>query len=139
MEYNYDALLDNIYAKLPKKNLNSGERFECPLVETILQGNKTIVKNFDAACAKLRRTPVEVGKYLSKELAVPSESQQGGRLLLHGKFRDRQVNEKIADYCKTHVLCSQCSKPDTHIEDTGDRYVKVLKCEACGAVNNVRS
>lgn len=138
MEYNYEALLDNLYAKLPKKNLSTGERFECPVVEVLIQGNKTIVKNFDGACSKLRRTPQEVAKYLFKELAVPGESQQGGRLLLHGKFRDRQVNEKLGEYCKTRVLCSQCGKPDTHLEAGGDRHVKTLKCEACGATNTVR-
>lgn len=136
--YNYDQLLDNLYAKLPKKNLSTGERFECPVVEVLNQGNNTIVKNFDGTCAKLRRTPQEVAKYLFKELAVPGEAQQGGRLLLHGKFRDRQVNEKLSHYCKTRVICSQCGKPDTHLEATGDRHVRILKCEACGAANNVR-
>ncbi len=138
MDYNYDALLEDLYANLPKKKTSTVERFECPVVEVMNQGNKTIVKNFDAACSKLRRTPQEVAKYLFKGLAVPGEAQQGGRLLLHGKFRDRQVNEKLGDYCKTRVLCSQCGKPDTHIEDNGDRHVKVLKCEACGASNTVR-
>ncbi len=138
VSYDYDQLLDKLYAALPKKNTNTGVRFECPIVEVLNQGNKTIVKNFDGACSKLRRKPDEVAKYLYKELAVPGETQQGGRLLLHGKFRDRQVNEKLNDYCKTRVLCSQCSKPDTHIETTGDRHVKVLKCEACGATNSVR-
>ncbi len=138
MNYNnYDQLLDNLYANLPKTKA-TGERFECPIVEVLNQGSKTIVKNFDGACAKLRRTPQEVAKYLFKELAVPGEAQQGGRLLLHGKFRDKQVNEKIAYYCKTHVTCSQCGKPDTHLEASGDRHVKVLKCEACGASNTVR-
>ncbi len=135
---NYDELLGDLYANLPKKDTGNGERFECPIVEVLNQGNKTIVKNFEAACAKLRRNSQQVAKYLFKELAVPGELQQGGRLLLHGKFRDRQVNEKINDYCKTRVLCSQCGKPDTRIESTDDRHVKVLKCEACGAVNPVR-
>ncbi len=136
--YNYEALLDNLYAKLPKKNTFTGERFECPIVEVLNQGSKTIVKNFENACSKLRRKPEEVSRFLFKELAVPGELQQGGRLLLHGKFRDKQVNEKLNLYCKTQVLCSQCGKPDTHLQSTGERHGKVLKCEACGAVNPVR-
>ncbi len=134
---NYEQLLENVYTSLPKQR-SSGERFECPVVDVLNQGNKTFVKNFDAACSKLRRKPQEVAKYLFKELAVPGDIQQGGRLLLHGKFRDKQVNEKFSLYCKTHVLCSQCGKPDTRLENSSDRHVRALKCEACGAVNTVR-
>ena len=136
---NYDQLLEDLYAGMPKKPLSSGERFECPLADSFNEGSKTIIRNFDGLCSKLRRTPAEVSKYMSRELAVPSEVQQGGRLLLHGKFMPRIINEKVSEYCKTQVICSQCSKPDTHVKTGATRHVKILICEACGANNPIQA
>lgn len=139
MADNYDQLLDTLYASLPKKQAASGERFEIPPADSFNEGSKTIIRNFDGLCAKLRRTPAEVSRFLFKELAVPGEIQQGGRLLLHGKFYPKLVNEKITDYCKSQVLCSQCGKPDTHLKaGQSARHVAILVCEACGATNSVK-
>ncbi|MGB9576966.1 MAG: translation initiation factor IF-2 subunit beta [Candidatus Micrarchaeia archaeon] len=131
----YEELLDNIYRSVTKKD--SGERFECPVAETMVQGNKTFVKNFEAVCAKLRRSPAELSKYLFRELAVPGEVE-GGRLVLNGKFSFKQVNDKIQDYCGLAVICRECGKPDTHIEVMPESGIRVLVCEACGAKHPIR-
>lgn len=131
----YEQLLDNVYANV--KARGTGERFECPLVDVLVQGSKTFIRNFDSVCAKLRRTPAEVSKYLFRELAVPGELQ-GGRLMLHSKFSPRQVNEKVQEYCTNYVICRECGKPDTNIQSSDDRGVRVLVCEACGAKHPIR-
>ncbi|MFH1257640.1 MAG: translation initiation factor IF-2 subunit beta [Candidatus Micrarchaeota archaeon] len=130
----YEQLLERAYATLPKKQV-SGERFEMPIADAFLHGTKTIVKNFDGLCAKLRRKPEEVAKFLFRELAIPGKREQGN-LLLHGKISGRLINEKLALYAQTHVLCKECKKPDTHIEHSG-RGPKMLICEACGARSTV--
>ena len=132
---NYDNLLDDLYANLPKNKV-SGERFEIPSANTLVQGNKTIIKNFDFICQRLRREARIFTKYLSRELAVPGNIA-GKELILQGKFSNRAINEKINAYCKAQVLCSECGKPDTHLENQG-RNVYVLVCEACGARRPVR-
>ncbi len=127
-------MLDKVYATLPKKQ-ESGERFEIPVADAILQGTKTFIKNFDAICAKIRRSPEEVSKFLFRELAIPGKREQNG-LILHGKMNMRLVNEKITLYTQTHVICKECKKPDTHIEAHG-RGPKSLICEACGARSTI--
>ncbi|VVB65624.1 Translation initiation factor 2 subunit beta [Candidatus Gugararchaeum adminiculabundum] len=126
----YEKLLDKAYANLPKKVLTQ-ERFEMPAVDSFIQGTKTIVKNFDFVCQKLRRDPNQVAKYLYKELAAPG-SVQGQRLMLQGKFGDKMLNEKLENYAKTYVLCKECGKPDTNLIEEGNR-IHTLVCEACGA------
>ncbi len=125
----YEKLLDGLYATLPAKK-TSGERFEIPVADVFLQGNKTVIKNFDFLCTRLRRTPVELTKYFSKELASPG-SPESGKLILQGKISSRLVNEKLVFYCESRVLCPECKKPDTHIDLV--HGVKTMVCEACGA------
>ena len=131
----YDKLLDRAFASLPEKK-STGERFEVPKAEIILQGNRTLVKNFADICSTIRRGEGEFAKYLFKELAVPGEVT-AGRLTLMGKFTDRVVNERIAGYVAAAVVCKECGKPDTHVEAL-ERNLRVLVCEACGAKAPVR-
>jgi len=49
------------------------------------------------------------------------------------RFSETQVNEFFKNYLNQFVLCHECKKPDTHFEDM--KGVKMLKCEACGAVS----
>ncbi len=126
----YEQLLDVAYQSLPEKK-STGERFEIPVADTFLQGNKTLLRNFDALCQTLRRKPEEVSKFLFRELATPG-ALDGSRLLLHAKLSPRLVNEKIALYAQSHVICRECKKPDTYLLSHG-RGPKTLVCEACGA------
>ncbi|MFA4946779.1 MAG: translation initiation factor IF-2 subunit beta [Candidatus Micrarchaeia archaeon] len=135
MSDGYEALLDSVYESMPKRT-ESGERFETPVAKTFIQGSKTIVENFDFLCQKLRRTPRQLSKYLFNELAAPGEVT-GRTLTLQGKVNNRLVNEKLAVYVKQCVMCSECNRPDTRIEEQG-RGVSLLVCEACGARKPLR-
>jgi len=130
----YEKLLDNIYAKLPEKT-SSGERFEMPRFEYFTEGNKTIIRNFKAVADKIRRDPAVLSKYLSKELAVPLEIQSE-RLVLQRKVGD-MINTKLTDFVNKYVICKECNRPDTHIEDVG-HGLRQLVCESCGARKAVR-
>ncbi len=125
----YEDLLKRARAALPEKTL-SNERFEPPVPEILMQGNKTMIRNFDAICQKLRREPVLLSKYLGRELAVPA-TLDGGKLVLHGKKYERQINEKLGNFITAFVICKECKRPDTKLVDTGG--VRTLVCEACGA------
>ncbi|MFH2106976.1 MAG: translation initiation factor IF-2 subunit beta [Candidatus Micrarchaeota archaeon] len=131
----YEKLLDNVYANLPNKTA-SGERFEYPVFEFFVEGNKTIIKNFGVVCDKLRRDPEEVTKYFSKELAVPAENQKE-RMVLHRKIIGDMINKKLSEFITRYVICKECKKPDTKIVDVG-HGLKQLVCEACGARNAIR-
>lgn len=128
----YEDLLKEAYEKIPKQ-LSSGERFEIPKFESFAEGNKTIIRNFNSAVGIIRRKPQDIMKYLSTELAVPV-SMEGDRLILQRKFFGDLINKKFEDYVNTYVICKQCKRPDTHIEELGHRLRNVV-CEACGAKN----
>jgi translation initiation factor 2 subunit 2 len=128
----YEEMLDIAYKNVPA-SLSSGERFEIPKLEAFSEGNKTIVRNFGSCVDILRRKREEVMKYLSKELAVPV-SMDGDRMILQRKFFGDLINKKFEDYANSYVICKQCGKPDTHVEELG-HGLKNIVCEACGATN----
>ncbi len=131
----YEKLLEQAYSALPQKVLQA-ERFEPPSAEVFMQGNKTIIKNFDVILEKLRRKPEMLVKYLSRELAIPA-TLEGGKLILHGKFYEKKVNEKLQAFISSYVICKECKRPDTRIVEE-HHGLHTLVCEACGARSPVK-
>lgn len=115
---------------MPAKT-TSGERFEMPIIDSMIEGNKTIIKNFEFVAEKLRRSPRLLMKFLAKELAAPA-SIEGARLTLQGKFTQKVLNDRLKLFVDMYVLCKECGKPDTNIAE-GEHGKKMLICEACGA------
>ena len=135
MKLDYEALLDKAKSKLPEIK-ESKERFEIPLVQGHIQGNKTIITNFSQICSKLRRPQDQLLKYLQRELATPAEIE-GPRLVLGRKISSEIINKKIHEYCNDFVLCKECKKPDTQMYRE-DRVI-FLRCMVCGARQPVRA
>jgi len=96
----------------------------------MLQGSKTIIRNFDAILQKVRRPPEMLSRYFSKELAVPV-SMEGNKLVLNGKFYERNLRDKLQAFVDAAVVCKECKRPDTKIVEKDG--VKTMICEACGA------
>ena len=102
-----------------------------------MQGNKTIIKNVAAIADKARRKPEEIAKYISKELAVPSNIEEQ-QLVMNGKFSNEELNKRVKRYFDVYVICNVCHKPDTHLESAG-RGMAYIICEACGARYGVKN
>lgn len=117
-----------------KKNLpdmvSETERFNIPKVRGHIEGNKTIVSNFREIANTLQRKSEHLLKYVLKELATPGEIRKNA-LIFGTKLSASKINEKIAQYVETFVLCKECGKPDTKLSKESGIYY--LKCQACGA------
>ncbi|MBI5223672.1 translation initiation factor IF-2 subunit beta [Candidatus Micrarchaeota archaeon] len=131
----YEKLIDNVYTNLPEK-LTKTERFEMPKFEFFTEGNKTIIKNFKVVSDKIRRDQQFVAKHFSKELAVPVEVA-GDRLILQRKIMGDMLNKKLEEFVSKFVVCKQCNRPDTNIQELG-HGLKQLMCESCGARTPIR-
>ena len=130
----YEKLLERARGALPEKT-QAFERFETPAIESFQQGSKTIIRNFDIILQKIRREPAIVAKYFSRELAVPA-TVEGGKLVLNGKFYERNLKDKLSAFVDAAVVCKECKRPDTKIVEKDG--IKTLVCEACGARSPVR-
>lgn len=123
------------YERLPKQAL-SKERFEAPVFESLVQGTKTIVKNFSAVVRALNREPKHLVKFLTNEFGVPIAFADG-KLSISGKFYEQQLNAALKNYLNDYVLCHECRRPDTKIIESPSG-IKTLKCDACGASKPVK-
>jgi len=133
-ELQYERLLDRLYDLLPEQ-AKKPVRFEIPKAQVEIHGKTTLIKNFESIAKVFRREKKHLFKYLCKELGTTG-SIEGSMARLKGRFGPATINRKIEEYAKEFVLCPICGKPDTHFTEL--RGVKMLKCEACGAISPVR-
>lgn len=131
----YEKLLEQAYNQL-KPIEASRERFEIPNIEGHIEGTKTILTNLSQIASYLRRNQDHLLKFLLKELAT-SGSIKNGRVILQRKLPSLKINEKIQDYAKEFVICSQCKKPDTEL--IKEKSFLFIHCLACGAKSSVRA
>lgn len=125
----YEKLLEKARKEMPEVVHQKG-RFEIPRVRGHIQGNRTIVINFNQIAAVLGRKPEHLLKYILKELAVPGDMKSKA-VIFGAKISAIRINDKIKQYADEFVLCRECGKPDTKIAKEGK--IGHLKCTACGA------
>ncbi len=133
---NYEELLERAQKNMPNV-VHEIERFEIPKVKGHLEGNKTIISNFQQITQILRRPIDHLLKFLLKQLATPGEIKRSGLLILGAKIAAGRINQKIKEYAITYVLCPQCGKPDTEIKK--ESGFNILRCQACGAKQNIKA
>jgi len=136
MDYDYATLLKRARTQMPASVLEK-ERFEIPKVRGHLEGNKTVISNFQQIVSTLRRPSEHLLKYILKELATPGEITRSGLLVLGTKTNASRINDKVKEYAHEFVLCPDCGKPDTEIKKEGEFHF--LRCTACGAKHTVKS
>jgi len=112
------------------------ERFEIPKVIGHIQGNKTIISNFNQIADVIQRNPEHLLKYILKELATPGDLKSTG-LLIGSKVSAARINEKIKQYVDIFVMCPECTRPDTKLVKEGN--ITYLECLACGARHPVKT
>ncbi|HDH41648.1 MAG TPA: translation initiation factor IF-2 subunit beta [Candidatus Altiarchaeales archaeon] len=126
--YEYEKLLDRAWEKLPDK-LKNHSRFEIPKADSFVEGNQTIIRNFNEIANILGRDPKHLLTYLSKELAAFA-TFDGRRAIINRVLRREMINRRIEAYAKEYVICHECGRPDTKFTELAGE--KIVKCEACG-------
>ncbi len=125
----YQALLERAHAKLPPVR-TGGERFQVPEPDVMSDGKNTMIRNFQEITATLRREPDHVIQYLAKELGCAGVLDLP-RGVLKSRLTKDQIAQRIREYTAKYVICSECKRPDTHLQKEG--RLTLLVCEACGA------
>ncbi len=136
MDVNYEKLLDRAFEQLPSLSVENVD-FKIPEPDSIIQGSKTIIRNFTQIADIARRSKEEIEAYLTRELAVHL-NMEDQRLVINAKVNQATLNAKIKKYFESYVICKECHKPDTHTESI-TRGFATLVCEACGARYTVKN
>ncbi len=135
MSLDYEKILDEAYAKIPK-NVSSHERFEVPRIKCSTFGARTIFYNFKEVCDVLNRDPIHVLRYLSKEMATAGTIDEN-RAIFQGKFETETCLQILKRYINEFVICPVCKRPDSKI--VREKRLFFLVCEACGARSPVKA
>jgi translation initiation factor 2 subunit 2 len=125
----YQALLERAREKLPPVR-TGGERFQVPEPDVMTDGKNTVVRNFQEITGVLRREPAHVIGYLAKEFGCPGVLDLP-RGVLKSRLTKDQIAQRLREYTAKYVICSECKRPDTHLQKEG--RLTLLVCEACGA------
>lgn len=125
----YETLLERARAQLPPVRTDT-ERFVVPDPDVMSDGKNTIIRNFQEICGVLRRDPDHVIGFLAKEFGCPGVLDLP-RGVLKSRLTKDQIATRIRDYTAKYVICSECKRPDTHLQKEG--RLTLLVCEACGA------
>jgi translation initiation factor 2 subunit 2 len=132
----YDKLLDRARSQVPEDAFKrSGERFQVPEVQLMVQGNRSIWQNFQDIINVLNRPGKEVLKFVSGQLGTAG-TVEGSNALFNGKFTAELVDEVLNRYVESYVICPVCTRPDTEITKESGAYY--LHCSACGARTSIR-
>ncbi|MEM4295423.1 MAG: translation initiation factor IF-2 subunit beta [Candidatus Anstonellales archaeon] len=131
----YDKLIERAYELLPSSKQKAGERFQMPEMDIIIEGNKTIIKNFQQIAEKIRRQKGDIAAYLKKELGAPVRVEEAS-LVIQKKIKPEFLKRKIELYIEDFVICQECKRPDTHIASI--QGIRFIICEACGARRALR-
>jgi translation initiation factor 2 subunit 2 len=132
----YEQLLDRAFAKIPALS-EEKQDFKIPQVDSVIQGNKTQIRNIAQIADAARRSSTEISKYLTRELAAPV-GVEGQMLIVGAKISPGVLAEKIKKYFQMYIICKECHKPDTHVQGVDRGYITIV-CEACGAKYTVKN
>ncbi len=134
MALDYEKMLNDAYSQLPQRAFKR-ERLEVPRPACTVSGSRTILHNFKEICDVLRRDPVHVLRFLSKEMATAG-AVEGGRAIFQGRFEPEALKRLIERYIERYVTCPVCKRPDTKI--VKEKRLHFLICEACGARSSIK-
>jgi len=142
-DYTYTELLHRAFELMHGKNADPGadgdrKRFRLRAPQVGREGSKkTVFFNFGDICKSIHRQPDHLLAYLSAELGTTGNLQEGGRLVIKGKFQPKGIENVLRRYIKEYVICSSCMSPETVLMRDANSRLYFLQCESCGATRSV--
>ncbi|RSH77489.1 uncharacterized protein EHS24_003466 [Apiotrichum porosum] len=137
----YPELLQRFFTLLHLNNPElAGEKRRFTIVppQVTREGTKkTSFTNFVDICRRLHRQPEHVLMFLYAELGTQGAMDGAQRLLLRGRFNQKQIENVLRKYIVEYVSCKICKSPDTVLGK--DNRLYFLTCESCGSKRSVQT
>jgi len=142
-DYQYGELLGRFYSLLyqshPSLSGGSGKkRYTIPPPSMHRDGNKrSIFANIADICKKMHRQPEHVIQFLFAEMGTTGSVDGSGRLVIKGRFQQKQIENILRRYIVEYVTCKTCKSPDTLLEK--DNRIYFVTCQSCQSRRSVSS
>ncbi|EMR09827.1 hypothetical protein PNEG_02008 [Pneumocystis murina B123] len=138
-DYTYAELLSQIFKILRQNNPElAGEKKRYTIVPPTIyrEGNKkTIFANVIDISKRMHRNSEHVIQFLFAELGTSGSVDGSARLVIKGKFQQKQIENVLKRYIVEYVTCKICKSPDTLL--TKENRIYFMTCESCGSKRSV--
>ncbi|KAK5094129.1 translation initiation factor eIF-2 beta subunit [Exophiala xenobiotica] len=139
----YPLLLDRFFELINHFNpdiLSSGSRsYKIPPPQCLREGNKkTIFANIAEICKRMKRNDDHVIQFLFAELGTSGSVDGSKRLVIKGRFQQKQIENVLRRYIMEYVTCKTCRSPDTELSK-GENRLYFVTCNSCGSRRSVQA
>ena len=139
----YPMLLDRFFALINTFNpsiLDAGSRsYRIPPPQCLREGNKkTIFANIPDICKRMKRNDDHVIQFLFAELGTSGSVDGSKRLVIKGRFQQKQIENVLRRYIMEYVTCKTCKSPDTELSK-GENRLYFVTCNSCGSRRSVQA
>ena len=140
-EVNYESLLNRFFTLLhdshPDLASSGDRRYKIPPPQCLREGNKkTIFANIADICKRMKRTDEHVTQFLFAELGTSGSVDGSRRLVIKGRFQQKQIENVLRRYIVEYVTCKTCKSPDTELSK-GENRLYFVTCNSCGSRRSV--
>jgi len=137
----YSLLLQRFFHQLSQKNpdhsLSGTKSYKIPPPQCMREGNrKTVFANIADICKRMKRTEEHVTAYLFAELGTNGSVDGSRRLVIKGRFQQKQIENVVRKYIIEYVTCKTCKSPDTEL-NKGENRLYFITCNNCGSRRSV--
>jgi len=118
--------------------LSSGSKsYRIPPPQCLREGNRrTIFANIADICKRMKRTEEHVMQFLFAELGTSGSVDGSRRLVIKGRFQQKQIENVLRRYIVEYVTCKTCRSPDTEL-NKGENRLYFVTCNSCGSRRSV--
>jgi len=139
----YNPLLGRFFSLLAQKNpdhASTGTRsYKIPPPQCLREGNKkTIFANLPEICKRMKRADEHVTAYLFAELGTSGSTDGARRLVIKGRFQQKQIENVLRTYIIEYVTCKTCRSPNTELSK-GENRLYFITCNSCGSRRSVQA
>ncbi|KAK9449807.1 domain found in IF2B/IF5-domain-containing protein [Limtongia smithiae] len=139
-DYTYDELLHRFFKILRTNNPElageRGQRYKIPPPSVMREGNKkTIFANLQSISERMHRPYEHVMQFLFAELGTSGSVDGSARLVIKGRFQQKQLENVLRRYIVEYVTCKTCKSINTKLAKENRLYFVV--CDSCGSRRSV--
>ncbi|KAK4981362.1 translation initiation factor eIF-2 beta subunit [Elasticomyces elasticus] len=140
-EIEYPLLLSRFFTLLhshhPDLAGSGSKSYRIPPPQCLREGNKkTIFANITEICKRMKRSDEHVTQFLFAELGTSGSVDGSRRLVIKGRFQQKQIENVLRRYIVEYVTCKTCRSPDTELSK-GENRLSFVTCNSCGSRRSV--
>ncbi|KAK6530768.1 hypothetical protein TWF281_007605 [Arthrobotrys megalospora] len=139
--FKYSQLLKRFYINLYEDHPElSGDgrlkNYKIPPPQVAREGNKkSIFANLPEIAKKMKRNPDHIIQFIFAELGTNGSVDGAGRLVIKGRFQQKQLESVLRRYIVEYLTCGTCKSPNTTLMKENRLFF--VNCNICGSRKSV--